>query len=167
MSLIVLRVVVLAVGWCLLVGSFSLGQILIGMLVGTIVLRFCRRVLGDGGFIARPMHAVAFVLYVGWELVVSSFRVVWDVLTPTDYARPRIIAVPVEGLTPVELTLLANSVSLTPGSLSLDVSRDGKLLYVHAMYAADPETVRASIVEDLAVRVRSVCRRRRQEGSGS
>ena len=79
------------------------------------------------------------------ELVVSNLRVAYDVLTPTDYMRPGVIAVPLDAHTDGEITLLANLISLTPGSLSLDVSTDRRVLYVHMMYLDDPEQAREQI----------------------
>ena len=58
-------------------------------------------------------------------------------VTPGLSMTPRIIRYPVSGLSPIELTTLANAISLTPGTLSIDVSPDDEWLYVHAMYAED------------------------------
>ena len=80
-----------------------------------------------------------------YELFVSSFRVAWDVVTPRHRARPGILAVPLDARAPGEITLLANFISLTPGSLSLDVSADRSVLFVHMMFIDDPETERAAI----------------------
>ena len=75
----------------------------------------------------------------------SSLQVAWDVLTPMHRSRPGIVAVPIEAKTDFEITTLANLVSLTPGTLSLDLSSDHKTLYVHAMFVDDPETIRRDI----------------------
>lgn len=77
------------------------------------------------------------------ELVGSSVRVAHDVLTPTHRASPRVVDIPLRLTDPRAITLLANGVSLTPGTLALDVV-DGALR-VHAMYADDVERVRAEI----------------------
>ena len=77
------------------------------------------------------------------ELWTSSLRVAHDVLTPTDRASPRIVDIPLRLTDPRAITLLANGVSLTPGTLTLDVV-DGALR-VHAMYAEDVDAVRAEI----------------------
>lgn len=81
------------------------------------------------------------------ELVQSSVQVAYDVLTPTHRATPRIVDIPLRLRDPRAITLLANGVSLTPGTLALDViERDGQAtLRVHAMYAADVERVKAEV----------------------
>jgi multicomponent Na+:H+ antiporter subunit E len=73
-----------------------------------------------------------------YELVVSSIKVAWDVMTPTHLSRPGIIAVPLDTETDVEITVFANLICLTPGTLSLEVSADRRRLYVHAMFIDDP-----------------------------
>jgi multicomponent Na+:H+ antiporter subunit E len=97
----------------------------------------------------RVVHRVwAIVALCGlfvYELFVSSFRVAWDVITPRHRSRPGILAVPLEASEGGEITLLANFISLTPGSLSLDVSADRSVLFVHMMFIDDPETERAAV----------------------
>ena len=82
-------------------------------------------------------RALAFVGFYIWELLISSLKVAYDVLTPTFHMRPRIIAVPLDVQSEGEITLLANLISLSPGSLTLDVSPDRRTLQVHVMYAGD------------------------------
>jgi multicomponent Na+:H+ antiporter subunit E len=90
----------------------------------------------------RSAAAVAFVLYFIWELVLANLRVAYDVVTPQHYMRPAILAIPLEAKTDAEITLLANLISLTPGTLSLDVSSNRQFLYVHTMYLEEPEDFR-------------------------
>jgi len=98
---------------------------------------------------SRVVHRVWAILALCrlfvYELFVSSFRVAWDVVTPRHRARPGILAVPLDAREGGEITLLANFISLTPGSLSLDVSADRSVLFVHMMFIDDPETERAAI----------------------
>ena len=61
------------------------------------------------------------------------------IITPKHRMKPSIIAVPLSAEKDFEITILANLITLTPGTLSLDVSSDKKVLYVHSMYASDPE----------------------------
>ena len=69
----------------------------------------------------------------------------YDVVTPTFYMTPGIVSVPLDVTTDLEITILANVISLTPGTLSLDVSDDRKVLYVHSMYIKDREDFIKSI----------------------
>ena len=85
--------------------------------------------------------------------LVSSVRVAMDVIKPTISFQPGVIAFPLRASSDMEIMLLANVISLTPGTLSLDVSEDRKTLYIHAMYASDPEAVREEIREGLEKRL--------------
>ncbi len=93
-----------------------------------------------------------------WEIFHSNFTVAFDILTPAHRMRPGIVAVPLDAKTDFEITLLANLITMTPGTLSLDLSDDRSTLYVHAMYITDPEEIRQSIKQDLERRVLAVFR---------
>ncbi len=83
------------------------------------------------------------------EFLASALVVLRATLAPHLRLRPGVIAVPLRLRSRTGTTLLANMVSLTPGTTSLHVSPDGPTLYVHAMDAADPQAVRKTITERL------------------
>ncbi len=82
---------------------------------------------------------IQFLLFYVGEVFLSTFRVAHDVLTPKDYANPAIIAFPLDAKTDFEILALANLISMTPGTLSIDVSTDRKVLYIHAMFVDDQD----------------------------
>jgi multicomponent Na+:H+ antiporter subunit E len=88
----------------------------------------------------------------------SNLRVAYDVITPGSRARPGIVAVPLDARTDVEITLLSNLITMTPGSLAVDVSDDRSVMYVHSMYVEDPDELRRAIKEDLERRVLELLR---------
>jgi multicomponent Na+:H+ antiporter subunit E len=67
--------------------------------------------------------------------------------------RPGVIGIPLRARTDLEITVLANLITMTPGTLSLDVSPDRRTLYIHAMYIHDPEALRRDIQDNLERRV--------------
>lgn len=71
------------------------------------------------------------------ELVIASLKVAYDVMTPDFLMKPAVIAFPLDAKSDLEITVLASLISLTPGTLSIDVTDDRKILYVHAMYIKD------------------------------
>lgn len=81
-------------------------------------------------------------------------------LAPASYVCPGVIAIPLDARTDAEITLLANLITLTPGSVSLDLSEDRRMLYVHAMYidGGDVEAYRRSVKEGLERRVLELLR---------
>ncbi|NOQ65572.1 MAG: hypothetical protein GQ582_13760 [Methyloprofundus sp.] len=147
----------IAIAWCFLQGSVSLANLFLGGILGMMVLTFSLAFNGMRSSFIQLKAMLQLVFFVLIELVSSSFRITWDILTPTDYARPRIVRVPVDDLNEIAITVLANAISLTPGSLALEVSDDCQNLYVHVMYAEDRDTTVASMYFDLGNKVRAAC----------
>ncbi len=96
-----------------------------------------------------------FVFYVV-EVVLSNFQVALDILTPKHLMDPGFIEVELEPLTDLQLLLLTNLITMTPGTLSIDVRSDKSRLYIHSMYIGEPEAFRKKIKTDFERRVRDV-----------
>lgn len=142
-----------ALGWAAMIGSFSETTLLSGFVVGFAALYLTRPLYPQTAYFSRLFGVTFFLLYFLKELFVSSIRVAQDVLRPRLKSRPGIVALPLDARTDAEIMLLANIISLTPGTLSLDVSPDRGTLYVHAMFADDPDTVREEIKSGLERRL--------------
>lgn len=143
----------LALSWAALVGSFTLPSLLVGYAIGYSALWVARPLFGKSTYFERVWRVLRLALLFIYELIVSSLRVVWDVITPTHLSRPGIIAMPLDAKSEAEILLVANLISLTPGSLSLDISPDRKTLYVHAMFVDEPETLRRKLKSGMERRV--------------
>ncbi|GMU23316.1 MAG: hypothetical protein AMXMBFR13_33950 [Phycisphaerae bacterium] len=148
----------LTILWAATTGSARLGNVTVGFVVSFLVLWWLQPLLGPTAYFRKLPRALTFGLFFLWDLLRSNLRVAWDVVTPTAYRRPGIVAVPLDLKTDLEITLLANLLTLTPGSVTLDVSDDRKVLYVHAMFAADPEQVRRDIKQNYERRVMELFR---------
>jgi multicomponent Na+:H+ antiporter subunit E len=129
----------LAVIWAAAVGQFREIDLVIGFLIGYFVLWFSQPVIGTSGYFKKVRQVSYFLLFFLWELLLANLRVAYDVITPKYSMQPGIVAVPLDAKTDAEITLLANLITLTPGTLSLDVSDDRKALYVHGIYISDPD----------------------------
>jgi multicomponent Na+:H+ antiporter subunit E len=152
--------VLLAVTWAVATGEFTLANLTIGFGLGYLVLLFARRTIGRSTYFAKVPQVVSFFFFYVWQLILSNLRVAYDVVTPTHYMRPGVIAVPLDAKTDAEITLLANLITLTPGTLSLDLSPDRGVLYVHTMYIDqdDVERARRQIKDNLERRVLELLR---------
>lgn len=150
----------LALGWAAVNGEFTLPTLAAGFALGYCALWLTRSLYPEGAarYFGRLPRAARLAAYFVYELVLSSLRVAWDVVTPSMHAQPGIIRVPLDAATDAEILVTANLVSLTPGSLSLDVSPDRRELYVHVMYLDDPHTERRAIKDKLERRVLEVMR---------
>lgn len=146
---------VLAFAWVALTGGLTLGGLTTGYLVGMAAMWLVRPLFPDtGAYFRRLYYWTRLIVMFVYELVVSSIPVVRDVLTPGQSSQPALIAVPITVTTDLQITLLANFISLTPGTLSLDVSEDRSTLYIHAMFGDDPDAIRAQIRDRFEVWVR-------------
>lgn len=150
--------ILFAGAWVLINNTYSIVDFAVGFLLGLGCLWLTRPFGLDRSYFKRLKAAVVLLVYFHYELFVSVFRVAWDVLTPHQTSAPQIIHVPLDAKTDIEITLLANMVSLTPGTLSLDLSPDKTHLIVHAMFAQDTETVVSSIKNGLEHKLLEVTR---------
>jgi multicomponent Na+:H+ antiporter subunit E len=148
----------LSLAWAAITGSFGLGNLVVGFGVGFVILFVLRRYLGTPNFFVEVRHIVSLTAFVLWELVVANLRVARDVLSPRFGMRPGVIAVPLEARTAAEVTMLSNLISLTPGSLTLDVSSDLKYIFIHAMYVDDPEELAREVKDGFERRLLEVMR---------
>ena len=148
----------LAFLWAAVLGEFTLGNLAAGFAIGFVILAIASELFGSSGYFLRTLRLIEFIGFFFGQLLLSSVRVTLDVLTPRHLAQPGIVAIPLDAKTDGEITLLANLVSLTPGSLSLDVSGDRKTLFVHVMFLDDVEEVRREVKEGFERRVLELLR---------
>lgn len=155
--------ILLALTWTALTGVFTPVTFLLGFALGFLALQVARQPLGHTGYFSTLPRVASFLLFFLGEMILANLRVAADVLTPRWHMRPRVLAVSLDAATDVEITLLANVMSLTPGSLSLDVSSDRRVLYIHDMYAEDPERVRRQVKEGFERRLLRITRGMQRE----
>ncbi|HMO51408.1 MAG TPA: Na+/H+ antiporter subunit E [Kiritimatiellia bacterium] len=149
---------VLAFLWALLTGEISLGNLFAGFVLGYVILGLLFGAREKSSYFLKVGQVIRFVVLFLKEMVVSSARVAYDVITPTYYMRPGVVAIPLDAKTDAEIALLANVITLTPGTLSLDVSEDRRTLYIHAMFVHDPDALRREIKEGLEKQLLEVMR---------
>lgn len=151
-------VIVLALIWAAMTGTFSGLNLLLGAGIGAVAVLLLRRSLAKGRRLHQLRSVTALALLFLYELGVSAVRVAIVVLTPNmkSVLRPAIIAFPLSVKSDAEITLLANLITLTPGTLSVDVSQDRSLLYVHTLTLSTREALIADIAGGFEVKVREV-----------
>ncbi len=87
------------------------------------------------------------------ELIRANLKLTYDILTPTHYMRPGIVEFPLSVKSDQEIITLVNLITMTPGSLSLDISDDKTKLYIHVLYLDDADKFREEIKNGLEKRV--------------
>ncbi len=151
----------LPVIWMALTGDFSAPNFALGFVLSSLVLWVNRPVRGSVPllyYLRKSLLWAAFLLFFLRELVLASLRIAWDILTPRHRMRPAIVAIPLDLESDMEITSLANLITLTPGTLSLDISPDRKTLYIHAMYVTDVEKTRQEIKDRFERRIKELFR---------
>ncbi|HLV36016.1 MAG TPA: Na+/H+ antiporter subunit E [Spirillospora sp.] len=148
--------VLLALAWAALTGRLTPENLLGGFVLGYALLALSRRALGCTSYVTKVPQVISFAAYFLVQLVTANLRVAVEVLTPGQQMRPAIVAVPLDIRRDLEITLLANLITLTPGTLSLDVSSDKRVLYVHSMYVTDIEAFRREIKDGFEQRVKEL-----------
>jgi len=147
----------LALTWVGLTGSFSPGGLVVGAVIGFVALYAIQGRKAGSTYFGRVAYAASFAAFYLRELLVANWRMALVVIHPRPVIHPGVVGVPLDPRTDAEITLLANLITLTPGTLSLDVSADRRLLYVHAMDVSDRNGFCRS-VKDLERRVATLLR---------
>ena len=155
----------LTVLWVGLWADLSWANVLSGLVVAVVVAVLTRidlETLRPTHF--RPVWAVWYLLVLLSNLVAANLRLAWEILTPGMGTYTGIIAVPMRGASEAVVNLVANSITLTPGTMTVEVrtagdvdadgTEDDVVLYIHGMYTKDAEAVRRDVlhVEELALR---------------
>jgi multicomponent K+:H+ antiporter subunit E len=128
-----------ALGWLMLLNDFSLGGLLFGLLLGLVVAKVTAAFWPQRPRVRRPLKIVEYALVVLWDIMVANVKVAAIVVfRPNRGLRPHFIAVPLDIYTPEAITTLAGTITMTPGTLTADLSADGRSLLVHCLDTGDP-----------------------------
>lgn len=151
--------ILVAVVWMLLVNDLSAGAVLLALVVGVLIPLSTSRFWPDRPKLRFGPAMAGYVTIVLWDIVVANFHVAWIILTRRNRdLRARWLVVPLELRSPEAITVLAGTISLTPGTVTSDVSADGRALLVHALDVADPEAEVARIKQRYETRLLKVFR---------
>jgi multicomponent Na+:H+ antiporter subunit E len=136
---------VLALIWTLLSGSFTLGSVLVGYLAGFLALALLRPVIGGDVYVRSLWGVPRLVGIYAFQLGVASLQLARDILRPRPPIRGGFFQFDATALSPAKTVLLSNLLSLTPGTLTVDIDDDGNTLYIHTLYADDLDRSRRGV----------------------
>jgi multicomponent Na+:H+ antiporter subunit E len=150
--------IMLTVLWAALTGSFAGPNLLLGVILAFGASSLLRDRIGGPRGLGKVWPVIALGALFIYELLSSAVGVALLVLNPGLNARlrPAIIAVPLTVKSDAEITLLANLITLTPGTLSIDVSDDKSVLYVHVLMLRDRAAFLASVASGFERRIKAV-----------
>lgn len=154
----VLSVLVLALMWGAITDSFTMLNFLFGLSVAVAALYVMRNQIAGPRIFRRLGLIASLAGLFFYELILSAFRVAVLVIRPNlnAHLKPGIVAFPLKVETDIEIALLANLITLTPGTLSVDVSDDRKSLYVHAIAVPERDHLISDIAEGFEAKIHEV-----------
>ena len=133
--------------WTLLQNEVSAGMVVFGIILGIVISRGTAIWWPNTPKRFRLDKMVTYSAMVMWDILVANIEVAWIVLTvPNSKLKPAWIAIPLELRQPEAITVLAGTITLTPGTVSADLSDEGHSLLVHVLHTDDPDAVRDDIV---------------------
>ncbi len=149
----------LIVVWMLLVNEFTFGALFLAMVFSLLVPLATSRFWPDRPRIRFGLDMAAYLTIVLFDIIVANFEIAWIILTRRNRAlRSHWLVVPIDLRSAEAITMLAGTISLTPGTVSSDISADGRSLLVHALDSADPEADVARIKRRYEARLLKVFR---------
>lgn len=147
----------LTVVWILLQNSFSAGMAVFGLILGIIIPRLTAAFWPERPNGVRYEKIIPYALLVLWDIMVANVQVAWIVLTVSnDKLKPAWITIPLELRQPEAITLLAGTITLTPGTVTADISQSGHYLLVHVLHTDDPQSEVDSIKTRYEARLKEI-----------
>lgn len=131
--------ILLTLVWVALTGSYNPANFVFGLVLSFLILWLMARKGKDTRYFLRVPKIIAFMFYYLFQMIKANLQVAYDVVTPHYFMRPGIVGLPLDAKTDFEITMLSNMISLTPGTLVVDLSSDRKTMYVHVMYMKSRE----------------------------
>ena len=131
--------------WVMLWESLSWANVLGGIAVAGIVIASVPSHKNETPVGFRPVAALRLLGYFLWKLVEASARLTWEIFTPRNSINAAVVCVPLRSRVPGIVTVVANMVSLTPGSVTIDVDTDEMILYIHVLHLTTLEQERESV----------------------
>lgn len=147
----------LVVVWFLLVNQWKLGSLVMAAILATAIPLMSSAWWPDRPRVKRPFGLAAYAILVLWDVIVANFQVARIVLfMPRAKIQSAWIPIPLDLTTPEAISLLAGTITMTPGTLTADLSADGRALLVHALHAPDPDAVRDDIKARYEARLKRI-----------
>lgn len=136
---------ILALVWMLLANEFSAGHAVLGLLLGWAIPIFTLRFWPEQTRIRHPLTLLRFIAVVLYDILIANLAVAKLIVSRPRRLQPAFLEVPLDVRSDLAISLLANTISLTPGTVSAELSPERDRLLVHALHATDTEALVATI----------------------
>jgi multicomponent K+:H+ antiporter subunit E len=147
----------LIVLWMLLVNEFKIGSLVMATGLGVTLPLLTAAWWPGRPQMAHPVRLFIYAIMVLWDVIVANFQVAYIILfMPPDRIRSAWITIPLDLRAPEAITLLAGTITMTPGTLTADMSSCGRALLVHCLHAPDPDATRDDIKSRYEARLKRI-----------
>jgi multicomponent K+:H+ antiporter subunit E len=147
----------LIVLWFLLVNQWKVGSLVMAVFLATVIPLLTSAWWPDRAVVKRPFGLAAYIVLVLWDVIIANFQVARIVLfMPRDKIRSAWVTVPLDLTSPEAISLLAGTITMTPGTLTSDMSACGRALLIHSLHAPDPDAVRDDIKARYEARLKRI-----------
>ena len=149
--------VLLFLTWFGLVNQVKIGTAVMALILATAIPLLTAPWWPNRPRIRAPVALARYVLLVLWDILVANVQVAKIILLmPNDQIQSRWIAVPIDLTSPEAISLLAGTITMTPGTLTADMSADGTVLLIHSLHAPDPDAIRDDIKSRYETRLKRI-----------
>ena len=144
----------LAASWVMLGNALSLNAVVMGLIVGLVIPPLTAAFWPNRPEMHKPLKLIVYFLLVVWDIVIANVTVAKIILTvPNDRLASHYITLPLTLRSPEGISLLAGTITMTPGTVSCELSADGRSLLVHALHAPDPDAARDEMLNRYEARL--------------
>lgn len=144
--------------WVALTGNLTFINFGFGFAMGFFILWIKERNGGNKKYFFRVPKIISFFFFFLYEMLRANLEVAYDVITPRFFMKPGIVQYPLDAKNDMEIIMLSNMISLTPGTLIIDLSEDKKVLYIHVMYIQSREKFIARMKERVEYKLLEILR---------
>ena len=143
--------------WFLLVNQLKIGSLVMAIILGTVIPLVTAAWWPNRPRVRHPFRLAAYVILVLWDVIVANFQVARIILfMPRDRIRSNWVTIPLDLTSPEAISLLAGTITMTPGTVTSDISACGRALLVHSLHAPDPGAVRDEIKSRYEARLKRI-----------
>lgn len=147
----------LIIVWQMLVNKLTPGNLLLGLILGLVIPFVTAAYWPNRPRLRNPLAIIEYTAVVIWDIIVANVEVAYIILFKSNAnTHPAWVTIPLDLRTPEAITVLAGTITLTPGTVSSDVSACGKALLVHCLDAPDPDAVRDQIKDRYERRLKEI-----------
>jgi multicomponent K+:H+ antiporter subunit E len=131
--------------WLLLNNTIAPGHLVLAAFLAVVIPLLTSGMQDPQPSFSKPLVIIRYILRVAGDIIVANFEVALLVVGPAKKLSPAFVAIPIEIQHELPITILASTVSLTPGTVSAEISEDKQWLYVHVLHLTNKDELIASI----------------------